>query len=150
MVCSYFLPGDHSRSRGTADRVSQQSASDGSADRTRGAAAISNAISRLHRDHYGRGATKAHTVFQRNYVIVFLEDIYTPLERTLLEAGAAEQVKETRQSFQLAMRERFTAAVEAIVQRKVIAFMSQVHFDPDLAAEVFVLQPHGADEEPER
>src|SRR5438132_4624832 len=75
LVCSYFLPGDHSRSRGTADRVSQQSASDGSADRTRGAAAISNAISRLHRDHYGRGATKAHTVFQRNYVIVFLEDI---------------------------------------------------------------------------
>jgi uncharacterized protein YbcI len=29
--------------------------------------------------------------------------------------------------------------VEEILGRKVIAFMSQVHFDPDLAAEVFVL-----------
>jgi uncharacterized protein YbcI len=129
--------------------VSDQSASDGSADRSRGAAAISNAISRLHREYYGRGAVKARTVFQRNYVIVFLEDIYTPLERTLLDAGQAEQVKETRQAFQLAMRERFTAAVEEIVRRKVIAFMSQVHFDPDLAAEVFVLEPQGADEAPE-
>jgi uncharacterized protein YbcI len=111
--------------------------------------ALSNAISRLHRDYYGRGATKAHTVFQRNYVIVFLEDIYTPLERTLLEAGQAEQVKETRQSFQMAMRERFSAAIEEIVRRKVIAFMSQVHFDPDMAAEVFVLEPQAADEEGE-
>ncbi len=25
--------------------------------------------------------------------------------------------------------------------RKVIGFMSQVHFDPDMAAEIFVLEP---------
>jgi hypothetical protein len=25
--------------------------------------------------------------------------------------------------------------------RKVVAFMSQVHFNPDLAAEIFVLEP---------
>jgi uncharacterized protein YbcI len=25
--------------------------------------------------------------------------------------------------------------------RKVVAFMSQVHFDPDMAAEIFVLEP---------
>jgi hypothetical protein len=28
--------------------------------------------------------------------------------------------------------------------RKVIAFMSQVCFDPDMAAEIFVLEPNGA------
>lgn len=28
--------------------------------------------------------------------------------------------------------------------RKVIAFMSQVHFEPDLAADVFVLEPEPA------
>jgi len=129
--------------------VPNQPASNGAGDHGRSAAAISNAISRLHRDYYGRGATKSSTVFQRNFIVVFLEDIYTPLERTLLDAGAAQQVKETRQSFQLAMRERFSAAVEEIVGRKVIAFMSQVHFEPDLAAEVFVLEPQGADDEPD-
>ena len=47
------------------------------------------------------------------------------------------------------MRERFVAAVEEIVGRKVIAFMSQVHFDPDMAAEIFVLEPRVGDRAPE-
>jgi uncharacterized protein YbcI len=115
----------------------------------RRAAAISNAITRLHREYHGRGATATRTVIERNYVIAFLEDIYTPLERTLLDAGEFATVKETRQAFQMAMRERFSAAVEEIMGRRVIAFMSQVHVDPDLAAEVFVLEPVGDDRAPE-
>ena len=35
----------------------------------------------------------------------------------------------------------FSQAVEENTGRKVIAFMSQVHFDPDMAAEIFVLEP---------
>lgn len=102
---------------------------------------IGNAITRLHREHYGRGASTTRTVFQREYVAAFLHDIYTPVERTLIEDGQQQGVKETRQLFQMAMRERFTKAVEEITGRKVIAFMSQVHFDPDMAAEIFVLEP---------
>ena len=116
----------------------------------RRAAAVSNAITRLHREYYGRGATTTRTVIQRNYVIAFLEDICTPAERTLLEAGQADVVRQTRQVFQDAMRERFSAAVEEIMDRKVIAFMSQVHFEPDIAAEIFVLEPRGADRAPEQ
>jgi uncharacterized protein YbcI len=112
-------------------------------ERSRQAIAVGNAITRLHRDHYGRGATTTRTVFQGNRIIAFLEDIYTPLERTLIDAGDWEQVKSTRQSFQMAMRVPFTAAVEEITGRKVIAFMSQVHLDPDMAAEIFVLSPNG-------
>lgn len=29
--------------------------------------------------------------------------------------------------------------------RKVIAFMSQVHFDPDMAVEIFVFEPNGGE-----
>jgi uncharacterized protein YbcI len=112
-------------------------------ERSRQATAVGNAITRLHRDRYGRGATTTRTVFQGNRIIAFLEDIYTPLERTLIDAGDWEQVKATRQSFQMAMRGPFTEAVEAITGRKVIAFMSQVHLDPDMAAEIFVLSPNG-------
>lgn len=105
------------------------------------AVAVCNAITRLHREHYGRGATTTRTVFQRDYLVTFLEDIYTPLERTLIDAGDWATAKETRQAFQMAMRPKFTEAVEAITGRKVIAFMSQVHLDPDMAAEIFVLEP---------
>jgi uncharacterized protein YbcI len=113
-------------------------------DRVGQGIAIGSAITRLHRDRYGRGATRTRTVMQGNYAIVFLEDIYTPAERTLIEAGRAESVKETRQEFQMAMRETFSAAVEDITGRRVVAFMSQVHFEPDMAAEIFVLEDNGA------
>jgi len=114
---------------------------DEAAQQARQATAIGNAITRLHRDHYGRGATTTRTILQRNYAIAFLEDIYTPVERTLIDAGQEDAVKQTRQVFQMAMRQRFSEAVEEITGRKVVAFMSQVHFAPDLAAEIFVLEP---------
>jgi uncharacterized protein YbcI len=118
-------------------------------ERGRQAASISNAITRLHRDHYGRGATTARTILQRNFVVCFLEDIYTPVERTLIEAGRTEAVRETRNIFQDAMGPRFREAVEEATGRSVIAFMSQVCFDPDMAAEVFVLEPEAGEAAPE-
>jgi uncharacterized protein YbcI len=118
-------------------------------ERGRQAASISNAITRLHRDHYGRGATTTRTIIQRNYVVCFLEDIYTPVERTLIDAGRSEAVRETRNIFQDAMGPKFREAVEEVTGRTVIGFMSQVHFDPDMAAEVFVLEPQGEDRAPE-
>ena len=39
------------------------------------------------------------------------------------------------------MRDRFVAEVEQLVGRKVIGFLSQVHVDPDLAVETFILEP---------
>ena len=114
-------------------------------ERGRQASAVGTAITRMHREHYGRGATSTRTVFQRNYLIVFLEDIYTPVEKTLLGDGHQEEVKHTRQLFQMAMRPGFVAEVEKITGRKVVQFMSQVAFDPDMAAEVFVLEPADGD-----
>jgi uncharacterized protein YbcI len=111
--------------------------------------AISNAITRLHREHYGRGATSVRTVIERNYVMCILDDIYTAVERTLIDAGRADSVRETRTIFQDTMRPHFVAVVEEALGRKVIAFMSQVHFDPDLSAEIFVLEPQGDDRAPE-
>jgi uncharacterized protein YbcI len=118
-------------------------------DRGRQTSAISNGIQRLHREHYGRGATVARTVFQRNYIVCFLEDIYTPIERTLINADREEDVRNTRQIFQQAMRPQFVAIVEEATGRKVTAFMSQNHFDPDMAAEVFVLDAEDGDQAPE-
>lgn len=111
--------------------------------------AVGTAVTRLHREHYGRGATYTRVVHQRNYIVVFLEDIYTPAERTLINAGDWETVKETRQAFQMAMEPQFRAAVEEITGRQVVAFMSQVHLDPDMAAEVFMLAPTQAEQNDE-
>jgi uncharacterized protein YbcI len=37
------------------------------------------------------------------------------------------------------------AAVERITGRQVRAFMSQIHFNPDVAVEIFLLEPEGDD-----
>jgi hypothetical protein len=74
---------------------------------------------------------------------LFLEDVYTTLERTLIDAGRFDTVRENRNAFQDTMREAFSAAVEEAVGRKVIGFLSQVHVDPDLSIETFILEPDG-------
>jgi uncharacterized protein YbcI len=104
------------------------------------AAAISNAIVGIHRQHFGRGASRTRTVMGADYVICFLEDIYTPVERTLIDAGRFAAVQETRGAFQDTMRQTFTEAVEELTGREVVGFLSQVHVDPDLAVETFILK----------
>lgn len=116
-------------------------------ERTRGALSISNAITRLHREHYGRGPTTVRTLVQRNSVVCLLDDIYTPAERTLIDAGRIETVREARQGVHDASAPKFVAAVEEVAGRRVIAFMSQIHVDPDMAALVFVLDPLSPDGE---
>jgi len=83
----------------------------------------------------------------RNYLTVYLEDIYMPAERTLIEGGRDEQVKETRQAFQMTMAPQFINVAEEITGRQVIAFMYQVHFDPDIAAAMFVFDPSDGESE---
>jgi len=109
-------------------------------DRSRASTEISNAIVGLHREHYGRGAVGARTIMQRNYVVCFLDDVYTPVERTLIQAGREDSVRATRSAFQDAVGDLFREAVTKATGKRVIAFMSQNHVDPDMAVEIFVLE----------
>jgi uncharacterized protein YbcI len=105
------------------------------------ASAISNAIRQLIADYTGRGPTRARTSIRDNLVVVLLEDTLTKGERRLVTKGRDHQVIDYRREFQDAMREDAIASIEQITGRKVTAFMSANHIDPDLAAEVFVLEP---------
>src|ERR1051326_388108 len=54
------------------------------------AQAVSNAMTKMHRESYGRGPNSVRTVMGHDHVICFLEDLYTPVERTLLDGGEVE------------------------------------------------------------
>src|SRR3954447_20522471 len=110
------------------------------ADIGRQAVQISNALTRNHREYFGRGAGTVKTVINRGFVVTFLEEIYTPLERTLIEGGRQDLVHEGRLAFQLMMRDTYVQIVEEATGRKVRAFLSQNHIGPDIAAEIFVLE----------
>jgi uncharacterized protein YbcI len=107
--------------------------------------AISNAIVQIYKDGYGKGATRAHTRLLEDVVMVELRDVLTRLERTLNASGHEDQVRETRQVFERSRREDFITAVEEITGRQVHAFLSQIHFKPDVAVLIFLLEPEGDD-----
>jgi uncharacterized protein YbcI len=74
-------------------------------------------------------------------VISILRGGFTRVERTLIETGKVEPVHQMRRTFQEVMEEEFRRVVEDATGRKVIAYMSNVHTDPDLAVEIFLLEP---------
>jgi uncharacterized protein YbcI len=107
-------------------------------------ASISTGLVRLHSRYYGKGPTKAKTYLVNDTVICILRGGFTTVERTLIDEGNVDAVYQIRRSFQQAMQVHFTTVVEGAMGRKVIAYMSQVHQDPDLAVEIFVLEPSAA------
>jgi uncharacterized protein YbcI len=104
-------------------------------------AMISTAAVQVLHEYTGRGPTKAKTTINENLVTVLMADTLTRGERTLVESGHADRVIDLRHDYQVVMRDDLVAIVERQLDRKVVAFMSQNHIDPDLAIEVFVLEP---------
>lgn len=101
-------------------------------------ATISRDIVRIHARFYGRGPTKAKTVWREEIVICVLEDIFTKAERLLVDGGRFEQVRAHRTAFQDEAGPIFRAAVEETTGRRVKSFLSQTSAD-GVASEVFVL-----------
>jgi len=104
-------------------------------------AEISNALVGLHKRYYGKGPVRAKTFLVDSTVLCLLEGGFTIVERTLIEIGRDQIVRELRHNFQLAMQDQYTEVVESRLGRRVVAYMSQVHTDPDIAVEVFMLEP---------
>ena len=63
------------------------------------------------------------------------------IEQTLADAGESEAVLDLRHCWQMVMKGDVSREIEELMGRKVIGFMSDNHTDPDLAVEVFVLEP---------
>lgn len=112
----------------------------GSTDAVKGLhSAINDLVVRALQEYTGRGAMRARTVMGADTVMVLLEDTLTRGERTLLDHGRTDEVLALRRTFQEVMGGELRAGVEALTGRRVVAFMSANHVEPDLAAEIFVL-----------
>jgi uncharacterized protein YbcI len=100
---------------------------------------ISNALVGIKKNLYGKGPVKAKTYINDNYVFSVLEGGLTRNEETLLEAGEHRLVREYRLRFQESVSKTITSAIEEVTGRKVLAYHSQIVFNPDRAFEIFVL-----------
>jgi uncharacterized protein YbcI len=101
-------------------------------------ATISREIVGIYAEYYGRGPTKAKTLWREDVVTCILEDSFTRAERLLVEGGRFDQVRLNRQAFQDQIEPLFRATIEKVTGRQVLTCLSQVNRD-GVAAEVFVL-----------
>ena len=101
-------------------------------------AEISTTIVGILRDHYGRGPMKAKTYALDDIIVCVMRGSgFTPLEKTIMDSGEPERVVEMREDFQRVMATRYKEAIERLTGRKVLAFLSQAHVEPDITMEIF-------------
>ena len=101
---------------------------------------ISTRIVAILREHYGRGPMKAKTYALDDIIVVVMRGSgFTPLERTIMDSGQPDRVVEMRHDFQHMMTKRFTETIEQLTGRKVLAFLSQAHVEPDITMEIFFI-----------
>ena len=104
-------------------------------------AAVNDAMVALHQRYYNREPVSARTVMMGDDMLAcLLGDVYTDVEKTLIEMQRQALVHESRTAFQQAMEGRFIATVERLTGRRVAQFISTHHVGPDLELELFVLE----------
>ena len=103
--------------------------------------AVNAAMVALHERYHGRAPATSRTIMMGDDMLVcMLGDVYTDVEKTMIELQRKALVHETRSAFQQAMEHRFISAVQRLTNRRVARFISTHHVGPDLEVELFVFE----------
>ena len=114
-------------------------------ERGRIAADISRQMVQLLSRYTGRGPTRARTTLNKNVAVTVFHHALTKAELNLTAAGQTEAVHHMRRTFQSLMREQAIEAVEQTTGRVVLAHLSDIDPDANIAAEVFIFEPEPED-----
>jgi uncharacterized protein YbcI len=107
--------------------------------------ALSNAMTRIYKELFGRGPTKVRAAFAGpDTVVVTLENTMTQAERNMVRLGDQQRLRDVRLFFQHSSEEHLKRPVEEILGRKVRAFISGIDADKDVAVEVYILEAEGS------
>src|SRR3954453_16158723 len=107
---------------------------------------LSNAMTKIYKDLFGRGPTKVRAAFAGpDTVVVTLENTMTQAERNMVRLGDQQRLRDVRLFFQHSSEEHLKRPVEEILGRKVRGFISGIDADNDIAVEVYVLEGESAD-----
>jgi uncharacterized protein YbcI len=101
-------------------------------------AQISNAFVTMQKEYWGLGPVEAKSYMMDDLLLVVMRGGLTRAERTMLDFGQQDLVRSFRQSFENEMTQNLTAIIERLTGRKVLTYQSQILFDPDIVAELFV------------
>ena len=101
--------------------------------------AISAAMVELYAAFYDHHRTTATTYINDKIVVCVLENILTASEDIMVADGGRGAVIDGRVAFQTATEDEFTAAIERLTHRHVVAYLSANQTTPGVACELFFL-----------
>jgi uncharacterized protein YbcI len=108
---------------------------------------LSNAMTKLYKDLFGRGPTKVRSAFAGpDCVVVTLEHTMTQAERNMVALGEHQRLRDVRLFFQHSSEPELKRPVEEILGRRVRAFTSGIDTEADVSVEVYLLEPEGRGE----
>lgn len=102
---------------------------------------ISDAVSRLYLDTFGKGPLHVVTVVAGDLVTSVAREVLTVAEHALIAGGRSDSVLTTRMLWQHATDATFKAAIEEATGRRVLTVISGFELDDDVGTEVFLLAP---------
>jgi len=101
-------------------------------------AQISNAFVTMQKEYWGIGPLEAKSYMMDDLLLVVMRGGLTRAERTMLDFGQQDMVRNFRQTFENDMTQNLTGMIEELTGRKVLTYQSQILFDPDIVTELFV------------
>jgi len=102
-------------------------------------AAITSALVGIHTEFLGRGPSSSSTFHHEHLVLTLMHDVMTPAEKSLARGGQVEAVNGIRRLLLDMMAANLREAVERLTGRSVLALISGIDVDPDIAAVLFIL-----------
>ena len=98
---------------------------------------ISRELVAAMKQHYGRGPVSAKSYLIDDFLLTVMRGGMNTAERTMLDKGRSDIVRDFRQAFQNEMGDYLISIVERLTGRAVVTYQSQVLFDPDVIIEIF-------------
>lgn len=97
--------------------------------------AVVSAWTRAH----GRGPTRAKSYLLDDLLVTVMYDTMTPMERTLVDKGRPDAVRNVRNTFEEVLAEEYREIVESLTGRRVVDYFSQMLVHVPVTIELFQL-----------
>jgi len=93
-------------------------------------ARISTEMVRAQKEFFGKGPTQAKSYFLDDMLIIVMKGGLTTAEKSMMDFGEEDKVRDFRQTFENQMTEKLTGMIEDLTGRKVLTYQSQILFGP--------------------
>jgi uncharacterized protein YbcI len=104
---------------------------------------ISNEMVHAQKKFFGKGPTSAKSYMLDDMLLIVMRGGFTTAERTMLEFGQQDLVRQFRQIFENEMTDRLQQMIQDLTGRKVLTYQSQILFEPDVVIEIFLFDSEG-------